>query len=189
MATTITLVCGAFDLSQARMRIVSRVAARVSSATTTATWASCTRCGCWISMWRGSRARQFEGVAHSSWSWKKAVPSVMSGWLIGASAESTQSLVRAYYRALDEQSVDTARVLDRIGQPATGLNAQRQRAGTEMDVEVEQGSRGAAPSRQEAKPATLQSVEAPTPPRTPITAAITCGLSAWASPRGPDRII
>ena len=32
-------------------------------------------------------------------------------------------------------------------------------------------------------------VDAPTPPRTPITAAITCGLSAWASPRGPDRII
>ena len=37
LATTMTLVCGALDLSQARMRIVSRVAASVSSATTTAT--------------------------------------------------------------------------------------------------------------------------------------------------------
>ena len=32
-------------------------------------------------------------------------------------------------------------------------------------------------------------VDAPTPPRTPTTAAMTCGLSACASPRGPDRIV
>ena len=35
----------------------------------------------------------------------------------------------------------------------------------------------------------VPSVEAPTPPRTPITADMTCGLSICASPRGPDRII
>ena len=29
-------------------------------------------------------------------------------------------------------------------------------------------------------------VEAPTPPRTPMTAVMTCGLSACASPRGPE---
>jgi len=53
LVTTITLVWGAFDLSQARMRMVSRVAASVSSETTTATCASWTMCGYWISMWRG----------------------------------------------------------------------------------------------------------------------------------------
>ena len=69
--TTMTLVCGALVLSQARMRIVSRVAASVSSLTTTATWASWTMCGYWMSMWRG-RSSTVDSNAFfiSSCSWK-----------------------------------------------------------------------------------------------------------------------
>ncbi len=65
LATTITLACGALDLSQERMRMVSRVAASVSSVTTTATFTSCTRCGYWISMLRGrSITVDLERVPH-----------------------------------------------------------------------------------------------------------------------------
>ena len=42
-----------------------------------------------------------------------------------------------HHRALDEQSVDAARIFDRVGQAAPGLEIKRQRAGAEMNVEVE----------------------------------------------------
>jgi hypothetical protein len=58
-----------------------------------------------------------------------------------------------------------------------------------VDVEVEQRGRAAAlsPISQASE---VAMVEAPTPPRTPITAAMTCGRSAAArSPRGPEMVI
>ena len=45
---------------------------------------------------------------------------------------------RAHHRALDEQAVDAARIVDRVDQAAAGLEVERQRAGAEMHVEVEQ---------------------------------------------------
>jgi hypothetical protein len=57
-----------------------------------------------------------------------------------------------------------------------------------MDVEVEQGGRAAAlsPISQASEVAT---VEAPTPPRTPITAAMTLGFSfADSIMRGPEMV-
>ena len=57
--------------------------------------------------------------------------------------QDRQALVGANHRALDEQAVDAARVLDRVGQAAAGLEVERQRAGAEMDVEVEQRGRAA----------------------------------------------
>ena len=54
-----------------------------------------------------------------------------------------QPLVGANHRALDEQTVDAARVLDRVGEAAAGLEVERQRAGSEMDVEIEQRGRAA----------------------------------------------
>ena len=58
--------------------------------------------------------------------------------------EDAELVVGADHRALDEQAVDAARILDRVGQAAAGLEVERQRAGAEMDVEVEQGGRAAA---------------------------------------------
>src|SRR3546814_18225254 len=45
---------------------------------------------------------------------------------------------RAHHGAFDEQAVDAARVVDRINQSAPRLEVERQRAGAEMNVEVEQ---------------------------------------------------
>ena len=50
-----------------------------------------------------------------------------------------QPLVGAHHGALDEQAVDAARILDGIGQAAAGFEVERQRAGAEMDVEVQEG--------------------------------------------------
>ncbi len=58
--------------------------------------------------------------------------------------EDAKLLVRPHHRALDEQAVDAARILDRVGEAAAGLEVERERAGAEMDVEVEQGGRAAA---------------------------------------------
>ena len=42
------------------------------------------------------------------------------------------------HRAFDEQSIDPARVLDRIGQAAARFQIERQRAGAEVDIQIEQ---------------------------------------------------
>src|SRR3546814_18110451 len=45
------------------------------------------------------------------------------------------------HRAFDEQPVDAAWVLDRVGETAAGFEIERERAGAEMDVEIEQRGR------------------------------------------------
>ena len=52
-----------------------------------------------------------------------------------------QAFVGANHRALDEQTVDTARVLDRVCQAAARLEVERKSTGAEMHVKVEQCSR------------------------------------------------
>ena len=78
----------------------------------------------------------------SSSSWKNAAPSVTSGWLIGASADSTlrRSLARTIARSMNRPSM-RALDFDRVGEAAAGLEVERQRAGAEVDVEVEQSGR------------------------------------------------
>src|SRR3546814_13104263 len=44
------------------------------------------------------------------------------------------------HRAFDEQPVDAAWVLDRVGETAAGFEIERERAGAEMDGEIEQGT-------------------------------------------------
>ena len=48
-----------------------------------------------------------------------------------------QPLVGADHRPLDEQTVDAARVLDRVSEAAARFKVERQRAGAEVNVEVE----------------------------------------------------
>ena len=55
--------------------------------------------------------------------------------------EDRQVVVGADHRALDEQSVDAARIVDRVGQAATRFEIERQGAGAEMHVEIEQRGR------------------------------------------------
>ena len=144
LATTTTLVCGAFDLSQARiadgvarrrqrqlgddhrdMGIVHQV--RILDQHVP----------------RQVEHRRFEGVAH-------LFLKLEEGGAVGHQRlvdrrfrrQHRQALVGADHRAFDEQAVDAARVLDRIGEAAARLEVERQGAGAEMDVEVEQ--RGAA---------------------------------------------
>src|SRR5688572_4294808 len=52
-----------------------------------------------------------------------------------------EALVGANHRTLDEETVDAARVLDRVGQAAARLQVERQSARSEVDVEVEKGRR------------------------------------------------
>ena len=158
--------CGALALSQDRMRIVSRAAASVISTTTTARGCPGPDAGCWTSIAaRQIDHRALERVADLLLQLVESRAVGQQRRLIGASADRTQSLlVGADHRALDEQAVDAARILDRVGQAAAGLEVERQRAGAEMHVEVEQRGRAAAlsPNSQASEVAT---VEAPTPPR------------------------
>src|SRR5689334_9311823 len=61
----------------------------------------------------------------------------------GLGREDRQALVRANHRTFDEQTVDAARIFDRVGEAAAGLEIERQRPGAEMYVEVEEGGRAA----------------------------------------------
>ena len=66
----------------------------------TITCMSLTRCGCWTSMPRGRSTTVHSNAERiSSCNWKKAAPSVISGWLIGASADSTASFSDAFTMA------------------------------------------------------------------------------------------
>ena len=55
------------------------------------------------------------------------------------SRQKTQLVGRAHHRALDEQPVDTAWVIDRVDQPAPRFEVESQRASAKMDVEVQKG--------------------------------------------------
>jgi hypothetical protein len=88
-----------------------------------------------------------------------------------------QIVVRADHGALDEQAVDAARVLDGVGQAAPRFEIERERAGAEMDVEIEQRGRSLGPSALNSQASDVAMVDAPTPPRVPMTAAATC--AAW----------
>ncbi len=59
----------------------------------------------------------------------------------GLGRQDTQPFVGAHHRAFDEQPVDAAGIFDRIGQAAARLEVERQRAGAEMDIEIEQSGR------------------------------------------------
>src|SRR3546814_5522522 len=70
---------------------------------------------------------------------------------------------RAHHRPFDEEAVDTAGIVDRVDQPAAGLEVERQRTGAEMDVEVEQSRLAAGlladrPGRSEEHTSELQSL-------------------------------
>ena len=55
--------------------------------------------------------------------------------------QDRQIVVRADHRAFDEQAVDPAGIVDRVGQTAPRLQIERERAGAEMHVEIEQRCR------------------------------------------------
>ena len=83
---------------------------------------------------------------------RRRVPSVISGCVDRRfRRQHRQPLVGANHGAFDEQAVDAARIFDRVGQAAAGLEVERQRAGPEMHVEIEQSGRCDAPFRRAAR--------------------------------------
>ena len=145
LATRTTPVDGAFDLIHDSRRMTSRADASVSSVTTTAVCTSCIRCGCATSIDRGRSMTVLSNAARiSSWSWVEG-GAVGQQRLVDRSLgrQDRQLVVGLDHRAFDEQAVDAAGVLDRIGQAASGFEVERQRAGAEVHVEVEQRGRAA----------------------------------------------
>jgi len=57
-------------------------------------------------------------------------------WRFGR--QQAELVRRANHSALDEQAVDPAGIVDRVDQPAAGFEVERQGAGAEMHVEIEQ---------------------------------------------------
>ena len=101
--------------------------------------------GYWTSMLRGrSITVPSKAWRISSCSWKKAEPSVSIDWLIGASAERTQSLslARTIARSMNRPSMRLGFSIASV-RPRPGSRSSAERAGAEMDVEVEQGGRAA----------------------------------------------
>ena len=78
--------------------------------------------------------------------------------------------MRTDHRPLDEQPVDAAGIVDRVGQAAPRFEIECQRAGPEMDVEIEQRRRLRSSSTAKCHASDVASVEAPTPPRVPMIA-------------------
>ena len=94
--------------------------------------------------------------------------------------EHAELVVGADHRALDEQPVDAARILDRVGQAAAGLEVER-RARRCRNGRRDRASAVERPALSPISQASEDAiVEAPTPPRTPITAAMTLGFSLAA---------
>ena len=125
------------------MRIVSRAEASVISVTSTTTFTSASRCGKLISMLRGRSMTVISNAwRNSSSSCTKAEPSVISGELIGASAEriARLSFARIMARSMNSPSMRLG-IVDRVGQAAARLEVERQRAGAEVHVEIEQRGR------------------------------------------------
>ena len=88
LAITIGWTCEALDLSHDRIRIASRAEASVISVTTSTTLTSDSKLGKLISIFRGKSMTVISNAwRNSSSNCTKAEPSVISGELIGASAD------------------------------------------------------------------------------------------------------
>ena len=85
------------------------------------------------------------------------------------SRKDRQIVVGADHGAFDEQPVNAAGIVDRVGQTAARLEVERERARAEMDVEIEEGGRRLVFLAENPGERGRQ-VDEPTPPRVPTTA-------------------
>src|SRR5688572_7403374 len=190
LATTMTRAWPALALSQESRRIASRVAARVKSTTTMTTLTSLTRCGNWMARPRGmSTTVPSKAWRISSCSWKKAEPSVSADWFSGASADRTQSLsfARTIARSMNRPSMRLGFSIASV-RPRPGS---RSSASAPVPKWTSRSSKAVerAPLSPISQASDEATVEAPTPPRTPMMAQLTLGFSLAASlTRGPEMV-
>jgi hypothetical protein len=134
----------ALALSHDRMRIVSRAEASVISVDQQHdVHIVASSCGKLISMLRGMSITVISNAV------AEFFLQLQEGGAIGHQRrihrrfgrEDRELVVGADHRAFDEQAVDAAGVLDGVGQAAARFQIERQRAGAEMHVEIEQRGR------------------------------------------------
>ena len=183
LATIIGWACAALVLSHDRIRMVSRAEASVSSQVSSTRFTSAISCGKLISMLRGRSITVISNAwRNSSSSCTKAAPSVISGWLIGASAERIDrlSFARTMARSINSGSMRLGFSIASV-RPRPGSRSSDS-APVPKWTSRSSSAVGALCCSLNSHASEVASVEAPTPPRVPTTAVEMCRRADSESP-------